>query len=68
MPAVRDKAFDNLVKHFSTCAQYKIDQPTLALIPMHKEKLIKLRAAKMSWFGQTENAVRAAVDKFIREN
>lgn len=68
MAAVRDKAFDNLIKHFSACAQYKIDAPSLPLISMHKEKLIKLRNAKMSWFGQTENAVRAAVDKFIMEN
>lgn len=66
--AIHDKEFNQLVKHFATCSQYKIDQPNLVLLHTFRDKLVKLRKAKMSWYGQTENAVRYAVDKFLQEN
>ena len=63
-----DQQFDDLVKHFSICAQYMLDAGNLKLLPEFREKLVKLRNAKDTWYGRTENEIRIVVDKFLREN
>jgi hypothetical protein len=64
----RGKEFNQLVKHFAICCQYKIDAPEIPLLPVFRAKLVTLRNAKFSWVDRTENEVRNAVDLFLREN
>lgn len=63
----RGKEFNQLVKHFAICCQYKIDAPELPMLPTHRATLVKLRNAKFTWFDRTENEIRNAVDLFLRE-